>query len=226
MVQQTLIALLCLAQLRAVYKNNKRVLLLVLPACGVGVIIICFGMYVTVEHMDPSIESSAFLLGYCPRLANADEGIGLSIVWLGALAIDTFVFILTLHKVVSDYPGRLLEIIFRNGIMYYTVIFFAYLSNILTLWFAPPTLRVALTGLTNALSSVLISRVFINLRSEWTTPAPLHFAGQMVAPGAAVIKTPFEASPLGRPPRRRLPEQTPTADVFAVTNTVMGSEVV
>ncbi|KAI0284809.1 hypothetical protein BC826DRAFT_142784 [Russula brevipes] len=80
--------------------------------------------------------------------------------------MDTFIFLLLLYKAVKIGRGvRLLNVIIRNGTIYYTVLSFTNLTNILVLRFAPPPLRTTSTGFTNALSSTLISRVILNLRA-------------------------------------------------------------
>lgn len=91
----------------------------------------------------------------------------LCIAWGGLLAFDVTVFVLTLYKAAKmGYNTPLIQILVRDGSLYFVVLFLVNLANILTLHFAPTLLKNSATPLTNVLSSTLISRLMLRLRSD------------------------------------------------------------
>ncbi|KAI0264361.1 hypothetical protein BC834DRAFT_882646, partial [Gloeopeniophorella convolvens] len=212
LVQQTLVTVLCIMQIYAVYQKSKRILMLVIAVFLLGASVSCWSIYTTSKYNHPSADPSTFLM--CGRLVTDDEGMHLALAWAGALLMDTVVFLLTLYKAITGLGRsvRLLGIIFRNGTIYYSILSLANLYNVLNLRFAPPALRTSSTAITNVLSTVLISRVILNLRSESMTPPPLHLTWQKSASGAGVVvRSPFNfgTSASGRLARKRTPEQIP-----------------
>ncbi|TFK83483.1 hypothetical protein K466DRAFT_260166 [Polyporus arcularius HHB13444] len=85
------------------------------------------------------------------------------------LCLDTAIFVLTLFKMfgLGHAVGRgLLQVFFRDGAIYYAILCMACVANILTLigTHNVDSNRGLATTLTNALSTTLVSRIFINLR--------------------------------------------------------------
>jgi len=90
-----------------------------------------------------------------------------TIAWANALVIDTLIFSLTLYKAFMVGRGiRLLDVIVRDGTMYFFVLFIMNLLNIFVLRYSPPLARTSTTTLTNVLSSTLMSRLVLNLREQ------------------------------------------------------------
>ncbi|KAI0303571.1 hypothetical protein B0F90DRAFT_1916569 [Multifurca ochricompacta] len=165
LVQQVLISILSVMQINAIYRS-KWVLVLLIPILSTGALIGCWSVYMSaVRRLYCPAMLCAFLP--CSRPLTEEEGLSTAISWASTLVLDTSVFILLLLKAIKIGRGvRLLEIIMRNGTMYYTILSLVNLTNILVLRFAPPALRTSSTGLTNALASTIMSRVILNLRAE------------------------------------------------------------
>jgi hypothetical protein len=86
---------------------------------------------------------------------------------LGVLVFDSVIFSLTLNKAFKMGRGiRLLDVIVRDGTMYFSALFIVNLANILILLFAPPLLKSSTTSMTNVLSITLVSRLMLNLRAQ------------------------------------------------------------
>ncbi|KAI0260293.1 hypothetical protein BC834DRAFT_973552 [Gloeopeniophorella convolvens] len=119
-----------------------------------------------------SIEVISSIPG-CNQYVTTAGGRHPALAWTGMLAYDCAVFALTLYKAfavgrLGDIP-YILDVIVRDGAMYFSALCFVNLANILTLRFAPPLLRNSAGTLTNVLSSVLVSRLLLNLRAENAT---------------------------------------------------------
>jgi len=141
-------------------------LFLILMAVG-GFAIPCWSMYELSSHRLTYPKVVTPVLG-CSRLVGENEGFYSAISWTGCLVIDTTVFGLLLYKTISIGRGvRILNTIMRNATIYYSILSFVNLSNILILRFADPALRTSTIALTNALSCTLISRAILDLRSKF-----------------------------------------------------------
>lgn len=167
MALQLLVAALCSLRVYALYNKNNCILL-ALVALAVASIITGFFAIAT-ESDDVIIRILPPVLSVCNvSLGLSDEGGRLlSIAWGGLLAFDVAVFALTLYKArLVGYNTPLIQILVRDGLLYFVALFFANLANILTLRFAPTLLKNSATPLTNVLSATLISRLMLRLRSD------------------------------------------------------------
>ncbi|KIK56911.1 hypothetical protein GYMLUDRAFT_247444 [Collybiopsis luxurians FD-317 M1] len=88
-------------------------------------------------------------------------------IWAGVFAFDLCVFCLTLRKILglSKYE-RLLALIMRDGLVYFGIISIMTLANILMFVFGPALLKVILSIGSIVLSSILLSRMMLNLREH------------------------------------------------------------
>jgi len=169
LIQQTLVTILCILQIHAVYQSRRVLLLLTLMAIT-GFAIPCWSMYALsqADHGRSSYPVVITPVLGCSRLVGETEGFYSAVSWTGGLVIDTTVFVLMLYKTISIGRGvRLLDTIMRNATIYYSILSFVNLSNILILRFASPGLRTSTIALTNALSCTLISRAILDLRSKF-----------------------------------------------------------
>ncbi|KAI9448033.1 hypothetical protein H4582DRAFT_1898111 [Lactarius indigo] len=166
LVQQSIIAVLCVMQIHAIYQS-RRVLVFLISIAVIGVAVPCWSMYaLSTEHLPYPVVISP-VLG-CSRVVGEAEGFYSALSWTGCLAVDTTVFALLLYKTVKVGRGvRLLDTMMRNATVYYSILSLVNLSNILILRFASPGLRTCALSLTNALSCTLISRVIFDLRSKF-----------------------------------------------------------
>jgi len=106
--------------------------------------------------------------GWTFYLALSDEGGRyLSIAWIGILVFDIVIFALTLYKAIKvGYKIPLVQGLVRDGSLYFFVLFFINLANILILRRAPTLLKNSGTPLTTVLSTTLVSHVMLRMRSD------------------------------------------------------------
>jgi len=104
------------------------------------------------------------------------------------------IFSLTLYKAFTMGRGiRILDVIVRDGTMYFSALFIVNLTNILILLFAQPLLKNSTTSITNVLSITLVSRLMLNLRAQSSAQAGL--------PSSVESERRFQAAlPVARPP--------------------------
>jgi len=133
----------------------------------------------------PVVPSLHECIQYSPPI----RGLYDSLAWTGVLIFDSVIFSLTLYKALTI--GReipLLDVIVRDGAMYFSVLFVVNLVNILMIRFSPPSLKHSLETLTNVLSTILSFRLVLNLR-EQNRNAALPVGGLSIA--APLITTPL-----------------------------------
>jgi hypothetical protein len=101
--------------------------------------------------------------------------------WECLFAYDTLLFALTMARGLSEARERartrpsgsrtrtaqgLVALITRDGVLYYCIVALANLGNVLTFYVAPPLLKGTLSNFTSALSTILCSRLMLNLRTS------------------------------------------------------------
>ncbi|KAF7349433.1 hypothetical protein MSAN_01733200 [Mycena sanguinolenta] len=90
--------------------------------------------------------------------------------WMGMLVFDCMIFILTARKACQNRQtsgerrGGLVPTLLRDGALYFFLMGMANSGNIISFMFAGPYLRGVGTTVTNVLSSILITRLMLNLR--------------------------------------------------------------
>ncbi|KAH9059741.1 hypothetical protein EDB87DRAFT_735933 [Lactarius vividus] len=169
MVVQLLVAVLCSMRVYALYNKNNRILLSLVALAGASIIV--GFVAIATESDDVVTRVPPPMTPIChPSLGLSEEGGSfLSIAWSGLLAFDVAVFVLTLYKAVKvGYNIPLVQILVRDGSLYFVVLSIVNLANILTLQFAPTLLKNSVIPLTNtfSLSATLISRLMLRLRSD------------------------------------------------------------
>ncbi|KAF9479461.1 hypothetical protein BDN70DRAFT_689934 [Pholiota conissans] len=96
-----------------------------------------------------------------------NQAIRLGAAWSGMLGFDALVFGMTLYKslkLVREPGVNLLSVLLRDGSIYFAVMMASNLGNILTFVFGGPFMRGVATTFTNVISSIMISRLMLNLR--------------------------------------------------------------
>jgi hypothetical protein len=161
---QVVVGTILIMRTFALYGRSLLVLItLVALACGVAL----FSGWAILSGK-PNDNSGVIMPPFgCLRSVSASQGKRFALAWGGMLSFDVVVFLMTLYKSLSI--GRagdrtLLNVLVRDGAMYFAVIALATLANILTFIFDQPLVKGMLTTLTNALSTALISRLMLNLR--------------------------------------------------------------
>ncbi|KAI0271091.1 hypothetical protein BGY98DRAFT_215276 [Russula aff. rugulosa BPL654] len=134
---QTHAGILCLLRVYALYGRSRRILvLLIFFAMGsfvTAVVSLFFDRKAGGETI-PVISPFGGCAQYTPDIG----GRFTAIAWVGAFVGDTAIFFLTLYKSFMIGRGvKLLDMIVRDGTMYFSLLSLMNLGNIMTLLFAP-----------------------------------------------------------------------------------------
>ncbi|KAI0045797.1 hypothetical protein FA95DRAFT_88489 [Auriscalpium vulgare] len=186
---QTLVGVLCMMRIYALY-NRSRYMLGFLMAVAIAVIV--SGVWVVATFRNRSIQIIASTIPGCIQLLTDADGRHLATGWSGVLVFDTIIFILTLYKGVKlgfRTEKGLLQVLIKDGTVYFTVLFLVNFGNILMLLMAPPILKTSTAALTNILSSTLISRVMLNLRAAPAARRMTGTSSESNAEGAPLTTT-------------------------------------
>ncbi|KAH9953088.1 hypothetical protein BC827DRAFT_194561 [Russula dissimulans] len=174
MVVQTHVGALCLIRVYALY-GRSLLILGFLAFIGLMSVVTAVGAFLAGHHAGGNaILVSSGLVG-CSNFVPLAEGRFGAIAWITVSVFDSVIFSLTLYKAFKIGRGvRLLNVIVRDGAMYFLVLLIMNLSNIFTLLYSPVRDAVmycaATTAtLTNVFSAILASRLVFNLREQNST---------------------------------------------------------
>ncbi|KAJ3503715.1 hypothetical protein NLJ89_g8309 [Agrocybe chaxingu] len=115
----------------------------------------------------------------------------LAVNWAGPLLLDGAIFFLTLWRtreyLRSSDKIPLLHILVRDGTLYFLVIFLVNLSNAFLYFFAPDNLKSVASSLTVMLTSTMVSRLVLNLRSAPSAGVNLVNSAALPRPNTSIV---------------------------------------
>ncbi|KAF9458370.1 hypothetical protein BDZ94DRAFT_106179 [Collybia nuda] len=161
---QIWVSTLLIMRMYALYDRSRRVLALFLGVALAAVIIACWSIF-TGKEDGPTPEY--FLPVGCPASLSHYAATRLAAAWGGMLVFDTLVFSMTVYKslLLRQTSGmNLLTLMLRDGSIYFGVMIASNLGNILTFVYGGLFTRGVGTTFTNVISSVMITRLMLNLR--------------------------------------------------------------
>ncbi|KAJ7488295.1 hypothetical protein FB451DRAFT_1391242 [Mycena latifolia] len=193
-VIQIIVGVLLILRTYALYERNKRVLgLMVLVAIG----IIAVGLWAT-SFSGPPINHRVEVPLYigCTYEMTCTQTNGMIIAWGGVGVFDCMIFVLTLYRALSHRRltgPPLLAVLIRDGSIYFGVMVISNLGNILTFAFGRPYTRGIATSFTNIISSIMISRLMLNLRDPSLTTMASRFNSESsrATDGAGIFSTAY-----------------------------------
>ncbi|KAL5530066.1 hypothetical protein ACEPAF_6323 [Sanghuangporus sanghuang] len=105
----------------------------------------------------------------CILTGKSNQGIRFAVFWMGQLIFPTLIFIMTIARAVrlrryGPMKGGILNVMLRDGVMYFLVIFIVNLANVVTYIVAPVDLKFANAPFTNVITTVMICRLMLNLK--------------------------------------------------------------
>ncbi|KAJ7917202.1 hypothetical protein B0H13DRAFT_1608528, partial [Mycena leptocephala] len=174
----------------ALYERSKRVLAMMLTVV-VGAVAVGLWSVLTGMSVDESTDLPVYF--GCNHPISREHGLSLAASWAGVAVFDCMIFLLTLYKVFSrrrQNGPELLTVLLRDGkeifaapdlpnglpgSIYFGVMVVSNVSNILMFILGTPYTRGIATSFTNIISSVMISRLMLNLRD----PALSHMSGRL-----------------------------------------------
>ncbi|KAI0636827.1 hypothetical protein C8Q77DRAFT_1094791 [Trametes polyzona] len=168
MLSQAVVAILLILRTYALYNCSKRMLAL-LVSMHLGGAVHCLSAVLTSKSPLTTDITLDFHYSLCNLSLTDDQGVHLALAWSAMLWFDTIIFLLTLYKAVQmrrELSGGLLEILFRDGTIYYGILVAVNMVNIITFLETPPNtpMKGMATTMTNVLSVTLTSRLMLNLR--------------------------------------------------------------
>ncbi|KAJ7260155.1 hypothetical protein C8J57DRAFT_1471789, partial [Mycena rebaudengoi] len=179
---QVIIGVMLIMRTYALYERDKRILtLMIVVSCAV----IGVGLWSVLGGTGkPDKEPPMGLFIGCASAISRSERIGLAIAWISLGIFDCMIFVLTLYRALSRrHPTgfALIPVLLRDGSIYFRVMVLSNVSNIITFLIGTvstsvsntaatlnavqPYTRGTVTTFTNVISSIMISRLMLNLRN-------------------------------------------------------------
>ncbi|KAL7284290.1 hypothetical protein ACG7TL_001573 [Trametes sanguinea] len=100
--------------------------------------------------------------------------------WVAELVFDSVIFCATLYRTITLYrrtimrdAQSLITVIMRDGIMYFMAIFASNLVTVMMFIFATPDLKVINASFSTLITTLMVSRLMLNLRSEVLRRVPV-----------------------------------------------------
>ncbi|TBU65676.1 hypothetical protein BD310DRAFT_984491 [Dichomitus squalens] len=170
-VTQAIVAIMLVLRTYALYDRSRRILALLIITHVGGAVACLIAMVTSKSPADTHIPLPFTYSGCDLSLTNAQCVPNLSFAWLAMLWFDTTIFTLTLVQAIRMrryFPGGILEVLIRDGTVYYGIMVASNVSNITTFLVTPSgsNLKGMETTLTNVLSTTLTSRLILNLRDS------------------------------------------------------------
>ncbi|KAI0037238.1 hypothetical protein K488DRAFT_81460 [Vararia minispora EC-137] len=166
---QVIVAALLALRIIALYHKSKRIIAFVIGSSLILFPIACWS--ITRQHSEvlrvPNVHG-------CFTALTSSTGTRISIAWVMQAAFDIIIFILTiLHTLATrrssggrGFPqneGGVLELVYRDGAIYFITMAFANVANILTFVLLPDPLRGTLSTFASSISVTLMSHLILNL---------------------------------------------------------------
>ncbi|KAJ6501495.1 hypothetical protein C8R47DRAFT_1107536 [Mycena vitilis] len=155
----TIAELTLILRVYALYLSSKRVLIFLLSALMTQIILMAWALHFGIRTPLPPGFPGCVLTAIDPFFGA---------FWAAPIATDTCIFLLTLWRTIryQRRHGKItsMDIILRDGIMYFFVIFGVNLMNCLIYFIAPPDLKAMGASFSQIMTAIMISRLHLNLR--------------------------------------------------------------
>jgi len=162
-VIQLVVACMMIMRIYALYECSLKILAFQI---GIAVLAVAIGCWAVLGAKKEKYPDVLIPVG-CASALTHYQAIRLGAAWGGMLAFDTLVFGMTLYKALSIPRTKeitLLTVLLRDGAIYFCVLVASNLGNMLSFMFGTPYTSGVATTFTNVISSVMISRLMLNLR--------------------------------------------------------------
>lgn len=171
-ISQIIVCILLTMRIYAIYACSLRVLYCMVASAIILLGVSCWSLFGQ-KHVDSTPVSG------CHIGLDRDTAIRIASAWEALFVYDTIIFSFTLFKTYKERRNHItpdiLSLILRDGAIYFAVMAFANLSNILTFYLAPPFLRGSLSSFASCISVTMMSRLMLNLHQ--TATAGIFSAG-------------------------------------------------
>ncbi|OBZ66687.1 hypothetical protein A0H81_13289 [Grifola frondosa] len=177
----TSVSSLLILRTYALYNRSRKILYLLISTFGIGGLVSLLAMFMTSKQEGSS--NHVMIIPGCDLTVSTKQGYYMAVAWGPILVFDGTVFVLTLYKALEvgrTWSGSLFKIMLRDGTIYFGIIAICYLSNILTYAFADLMYKGLSTTLTNVISSVLATRLMLNIRDPELFELPRRWESESV----------------------------------------------
>ncbi|TCD60506.1 hypothetical protein EIP91_009952 [Steccherinum ochraceum] len=161
-----IVGVLVIIRTYALYERSRKVLIFLLGLMTTSWVIACWAVAAgSSSTFDP--VGHAFTLGFCDLSLSAIEGKYFAGAWSTVLLFDFVVFVLTLYKrlrVGKTHDNGLFSLMVRDGTVYFGVIAILFSIDIVTFLVTGALYKGIVITYTNVLSSILMSRMMLNVR--------------------------------------------------------------
>ncbi|KAJ7637312.1 hypothetical protein DFH06DRAFT_653886 [Mycena polygramma] len=163
LLSQMLVSAMLIMRTYALYERSKVVLVFTISVtvCAVVSAIALILAGHSRDTLDPRLKT----LG-CPSATPHDMNMRIAWAWSGMLVFDVMIFLLTLYKALKYVTrrGSLISVLIRGGALYFIIMIVVNAANIATYTMGGPIISGAGTTALNVISSVLLTRLMLNLR--------------------------------------------------------------
>ncbi|KLO12988.1 hypothetical protein SCHPADRAFT_940763 [Schizopora paradoxa] len=143
----------------------KWILVMLLPVVAIGAAVESWALTMGVPTKLPPGVVGCILTG------NPVDGDRFAFYWTSQLVFPTVIFGMTVARIVylrreGQLKGGIVDVLMRDGVIYFAIIFIANLVNVVTFVTASQTVKQINAPFTEMIISVMICRIILNLRTE------------------------------------------------------------
>lgn len=166
---QVVVACMLIMRMYALYERSRKVLALYIVVAGAILAVACWAMLGGKKEKPRDVDLQRHI--GCASNLSRDKAVRFGTAWAGMLVFDSLVFCMTLYQaIILPRPNgvNILDILLRDGAIYFAVMVASNLANVLTFMLGGSFTRGSVTTFANIISSVMISRLMLNLRRPRT----------------------------------------------------------
>jgi len=172
-VVQLIVAVLLIMRTYALYKRDIRVLVVFV---SISIILFAGGSWAGYGGYTSPVDQDVLVHVGCGVLYSSDRAKRFALSWASMFLFDILVFGMTLYRIIglrrSNTASVLTTVFMRDGAMYFGITATCALVNILSLLLGQPLTRDVGVTFTNVISSVVMSRLMLNLRDPSLIAVP------------------------------------------------------
>ncbi|KAH8114784.1 hypothetical protein DFH11DRAFT_188049 [Phellopilus nigrolimitatus] len=148
----------------ALYSRAWWIFLIIIPFFIVEIVIESWAVAGGVPVPIPEGQVGCILTG------KPTQGDRFAAFWIGQLIFPSLIFVMTIVRVFilrrqGSVNGGIIVLMLRDGVLYFLVIFFVNLANVLTYVIGPPDIQAINAPFSALITAMMICRLMLNLRS-------------------------------------------------------------
>ncbi|KAG2068123.1 hypothetical protein BDR04DRAFT_1103790 [Suillus decipiens] len=172
-IQATIVCIIMAIRTYALYGCSKRLLTWMVIIMTALVVLVCAGTFGQFSGDVEIVQEVG-----CNETVSKVVAARIGLAWVALCIFDLFVFILTVYRTYKINSllwlslitrKNIIDIIFRDGAMFFGVMTLFNIPNILTFYIGKAGLRGSLATFTSCMSVTLISRLMLNLHQAINT---------------------------------------------------------